>query len=69
MNTKNELKKSYGKIGDGVKIRSKCNWHQYGEKSTKFLLNLKKKRAIGGSIEKLLNRNTEITTAADVNSL
>lgn len=46
MNTKNELLKFYEKIADGVQIRSKCDWHQYGEKSTKFFLNLEKKRAI-----------------------
>ena len=46
MNTKNELLKFYEKIADGVQIRSKCDWHQYEEKSTKFFLNLEKKRAI-----------------------
>ena len=52
MNTKSELLKFYEKIADGVKIRSKCDWHQYGEKSTKFFLNLEKKRAIGGTVKK-----------------
>ena len=67
MNTKKEFNKLHDKTADGVKIYSKCNWYQHGEKPTSFFLNLEKKRAIGGTI-KLLNRDTEITNAADINS-
>ena len=31
---------------EGAKIRSKCKWHQHGEKPTKFFLNLEKQKAI-----------------------
>ena len=67
MNTKNELLKFYEKIADGVQIRSKCDWHQYGEKSTKFFVNLEKKRAIGGTVKKLLNYNTETSNTIENN--
>ena len=67
MNTKNELLKFYEKIADGVQIRSKCDWHQYGEKSTKFFLNLEKKRAISGTVKKLLNCNTETSNTTENN--
>ena len=38
-------------------------------KNTEFFLNLEVKKAIiGGTTKKLLNHNTEITNAADINS-
>ena len=40
---KNELETIYDHIADGIKIRSKCEWYEHGEKSTKFFLNLEKK--------------------------
>ena len=52
--TKNELEKIYDNIAEGVKIRSKCSWYQYGEKSTKFFYSLKKKNALLGTIKTLL---------------
>ena len=35
-----ELDSTYDHIAEGIKIRSKCDWYEYGEKSTKFFLNL-----------------------------
>ena len=67
MNTINELEKFYEKSADGVKICIKCNWYQYGEKSTKFFFNLEKKWVIGSTMKKLLNHQPpEITNAADI---
>ena len=40
---KNELETIYDHIPDGIRIRSKCEWYEHGEKSTKFFLNLEKK--------------------------
>ena len=51
VNTKKEFNKLHDKTADGVKIYSKCNWYQHGEKPTSFFLNLEKKRAIGGTIK------------------
>ena len=43
---KNELETIYGHIADGIRIRSKCEWYEHGEKSTKSLKKiLKKNRA------------------------
>ena len=33
----------YDHIAEGIRIRSKCEWYEHGEKSTKFFLNLQKK--------------------------
>ena len=52
--TRSELEKIYDKIA-GVKIRSKCSWYQYGEKSTKFFYGLEKKNAICGTIKNVNN--------------
>ena len=38
-----ELEDLYDNITAGVKIQSKCDWYQYGEKSTKYFLNLENK--------------------------
>ena len=40
---KNDLELIYERIAEGVRIRSKCQWYEEGEKSTKFFLNLEKK--------------------------
>ena len=41
---KNDLELIYDHIAEGVRLRSKCDWYEQGEKSTKFLLNLEKQR-------------------------
>ena len=39
---KQKLQKIYTKNVNGIRIRSKCNWYENGEKSSKFFLNLEK---------------------------
>ena len=39
---KDKLNEIYSDISNVIKIRSKCNWYEYGEKSSKFFLNLEK---------------------------
>ena len=34
---------NHDKIAEGVKIRSKCFWYQYGEKPKKFFYGLEEK--------------------------
>ena len=53
--TKNKLEKIYDNVAEGVKIRSKCSWYQYGEKSTKFFYGLEKRNALCGTIKTLLD--------------
>ena len=47
-----ELQNIYDDIVTGVKIQSKCNWYRYGQKSTKYFLNLKKQKAVNGTAKK-----------------
>ena len=63
---KEELDAIYQNIAEGIKIRSKCNWYEQGEKSTKYFLNLEKKNAIQGQIRKLFNNNKEINDQKEI---
>ena len=58
---KDELENFYDNIATGVKIRSKCDWYQYGEKSTKYFLNLEKQKAVNGTVKKIIKNDIEIT--------
>ena len=40
--SKSDLELIYEEIDEGVKISSKCQWFEEGEKSIKFFINLKK---------------------------
>ena len=42
---KDELNDIYEEISNGIKIRSRCNSYELGEKSNKYFLNLEKSRA------------------------
>ena len=41
--SKNESENLYNYITEGIIIRSKVNWYEYGEKSSKYVLSLEKK--------------------------
>ena len=58
---KNELDEMYDHIAEGIRIRSKCNWYENGEKSRKLFLNLDKQRGPQNSIKKLVIDNKEMT--------
>ena len=49
-----------GKKAEGTRIKSKCLWYERGEKSSKFFLNLEKRRDIQSQIRKLIVNNQEI---------
>ena len=45
---KQKLQDIHNKKENGIRIRSKCNWYENGEKSTNFFLNLEKYLATQG---------------------
>ena len=51
---KNDLDLIYDHIDEGIRLRSKCNWYEQGEKSTKFFLNLEKQQGNQTESENLL---------------
>ena len=44
--TNENLDMIYQAKTNGIRIRSKCNWYEHGEKSSKFFLKLEKSRAV-----------------------
>ena len=44
----------YDQIAEGIRIRSKYDWYEHGEKSTKYFLNLEKNRGNQNQIRKLI---------------
>ena len=50
----NKLDAIYEKKANGLKFRNRCDWYEYGEKSTKFFLNLEKSRAVQSQVRNIL---------------
>ena len=59
-NIKDKIKEMYEKKTEGTTIGSKCLWYEEGEKSSKFFLNLEKRRGILGKIRKVIANKQEI---------
>ena len=51
---------------EGLRIRSKCNWYENGEKSSKFFLNLEKHRATQNQIRLLKIGEKEIKDQSEI---
>ena len=64
---KSKLDQFYKEKANGIRIRSKCDWYEYGEKSTKFFLILEKTRAHQIRIRNILINEKEITDQKDIN--
>ena len=56
-----EINEIYDEISNGIKIMSKYDWYEFGEKSNKFFLTLEKRRATKNIIQKVLSNEQEIT--------
>ena len=63
---KNELETIYDRIVDGIRTRSKCEWNEHGEKSTKFFLNFEKKRGVQNKIRKLIIEEKEVVNYKEI---
>ena len=64
---KQKLQNIYTKKVNGIRIRSKCNWYENGEKSTKFFLNLEKYRATQGCLRTIIVNKKEINDSQQIN--
>ena len=65
---KADLDKIYNNISEGVKIRSKCQWCEENEKSTKYFLNLEKKHAEKSTIRRLVTDKKDLIKHNDINN-
>ena len=61
-----EINEIYDDMSNGIKIRSKCDWYEFGEKSNEFSLTLKKRRAKQNIVRKVLSYEQEITDLSKV---
>ena len=64
---KNNLEQIYQEKANGIKIRSKCDWYEFGEKSSKFFLNLEKQHVLQNQVQTLLFGQNEITNKNQIN--
>jgi len=62
-----ELDKYYDYITEGLILRSKVNWYEYGEKSNKYFLTLERRKKNKTHIRKIkLDDKSEITNPKDI---
>ena len=64
---KDKLDAIYEKKANGLKIRSKCDWYEHGEKSTKFFLNLEKNRAVQSQIRNIIVEGNHLNDQFAIN--
>ena len=60
--TKNEFDAIYGHITEGMRIRSKYDWREHGQKLTKFFMNLEKQRRAQNTIKNLFLKIKKLQT-------
>ena len=65
---KTQLEQIYKIKVNGIKIRSKCEWYEHGEKSSKFFLNLEKSRAIQGQVRTVIYNDKETNDETEINN-
>ena len=58
---KRDVEEIYDNIAEGIRIRSRCQWYEEGEKSSKFFLNLEKFNGMQSQIRKIIVNDQEIT--------
>ena len=58
---RNKLDKIYEQKINGIRIRSKCDWYEYGEKSSKFFLNLEKTSATQSTLRNITKDKKKLT--------
>ena len=65
----NKLQNIYTKEVNGIRIRSKCNWYEDGQKSTKLLLNLEKYCATQGCLRTVTGNKKELNDLQQKNDV
>ena len=65
---KTQLEQIFKIRANGIKIRSKCEWCEHGEKSSQFFLNLEKSRAIQGQVRTVVYNDKETNDETEINN-
>ena len=63
---KRNLEEIYDNIAEGIRISSRCQWYEEGEKSSKFFLNFEKLNGTRSQIRKIIVSDQEV---ADPNKI
>ena len=63
-----EINEIYNEISNVIKIRSKFEWCEFGEKFNKFFLTIEKRRATQNTVRKVLSNNKEIINLSKINT-
>ena len=56
-NCKSDLEAFYNYITEGIILRSKSNWYEFGEKSSKYFLNLEKRNKAKSHVRTIITEN------------
>ena len=60
--SKNESENLYNYITEGIILRSKVNWYEYGEKSSKYFLSLEERNKAKSHLRKVVKTNEQETS-------
>ena len=63
-----EINEISDEISSSIKIRSKCDWYEFVEKSNKFFLTTEKRRAMQNIVHKVLSNEQELTDLSKINT-
>ena len=64
--SKSFLESHFDKVTQGAILRSKCTLYEDNEKSSKYFLNLEKKRGASNTVKKLVKNDTDIVEQKDI---
>ena len=64
---RNKLDKIYKQKAIGIRIRGKYDWYEYGEKPSKFFLNLQRSRAAQSTIRNITQDEKNLTCRKKIN--
>ena len=65
---KERLNTIYSKKVYGIRIRSKCDWYENWEKSTKFFLNLEISCSSQGDVHSILKKKIKVKNQSEINN-
>ena len=63
---KKQLERIFENISEGIRVRSRCQWYEEGEKSTKFFLNQEILHVLQGKVRKIIVNSKEITSNSEI---
>ena len=66
--TNEKLDKICQEKKNGIRIRSRCNWYDHGEKSSEFFQNLENSSAVQNQIRNILIGSIEVNDQKDINN-